>query len=343
MTFDRVIMVLGAPRSGTSWLGKIFDSHPDVLYRHEPDLALWEQRLPFLIPERRVDDHVAIAAAYLARLARTPTLKSSGQLPIFAKSYYPPGGRSLRAGMIHTLRWIEAVSGSRRMRAFPVPDLVDPDRYPKLRIVIKSISARGRARVFLKAMPTARALLLLRHPCGQVASTLRGFQQGKFNSGVFVRDVLATPGASKYGLNERRLTAASEVERLAWHWATMNELAAEAVAAHPNGRMIRYEDLCRDPIGEARTLFAFCGLQPSQQTDSFIQASTSYSGTERYYSVFRNAVAAADRWRTELSEDDQRVVLGVVAQTSLGRLWQGTADDPAPGPVGVAATAGVND
>ena len=31
------ILVLGYPRSGTTWLAKIFDSHPDILYRHEPD------------------------------------------------------------------------------------------------------------------------------------------------------------------------------------------------------------------------------------------------------------------------------------------------------------------
>jgi LPS sulfotransferase NodH len=28
------ILILGAPRSGTTWLAKIIDSHPDVLYRH---------------------------------------------------------------------------------------------------------------------------------------------------------------------------------------------------------------------------------------------------------------------------------------------------------------------
>ena len=33
------ILILGAPRSGTTWLAKIIDSHPDVLYRHEPDAA----------------------------------------------------------------------------------------------------------------------------------------------------------------------------------------------------------------------------------------------------------------------------------------------------------------
>ena len=31
------ILLFGAPRSGTSWLGRILDSHPDTLMRHEPD------------------------------------------------------------------------------------------------------------------------------------------------------------------------------------------------------------------------------------------------------------------------------------------------------------------
>ena len=29
--------LIGLPRSGTTWIAKIFDSHPDVLYYHEPD------------------------------------------------------------------------------------------------------------------------------------------------------------------------------------------------------------------------------------------------------------------------------------------------------------------
>lgn len=31
-----VVSINGSPRSGTSWLGKIFDSHPDVTYRYQP-------------------------------------------------------------------------------------------------------------------------------------------------------------------------------------------------------------------------------------------------------------------------------------------------------------------
>ena len=155
-------------------------------------------------------------------------------------------------------------------------------------------------------------------------------QQGKFGTGVFVRDVLTTPGANKYGLTEQRLNAASHVEQLAWHWATMNELAVDAMSGNPNTRLLLYEDLCRDPIAETRELFAFSRLDWNQQTEAFIRQSTSYSGAERYYSVFRNAVASADRWRTELSQQDQHIILDVVAQTSLGRLWEDGFPSNAP-------------
>jgi len=328
MTFDRLVLVLGAARSGTSWLGKIFDSHPDVLYRHEPDLALWERRLPFFIPEPDTDAYVTVAAEYVARLMHTPTFKASGQLPAFRKNYHTFGIRSLRTAMIHTLRYAEAASGSQRMRSFPVPDLFRPVRHPPLRIVMKSVSAMGRARVFLKALPGMRLVFLLRHPCGQVASARRGFTQGKFASGdsVLVNDVLSTPGGQRYGLTKDRLTAFGNTELLAWHWATTNELVLDAMSGHENARFVLYEDLCADPVERTRDLFSFTGLDWNPQTEEFIRRSTNFGGTERYFSVFRNAVASANRWRTELSEQDQRIVMDVAAQTSLARLW---TDPPA--------------
>jgi hypothetical protein len=36
MKYGRVVSIHGTPRSGTSWLGKIFDSHSDVAYRFQP-------------------------------------------------------------------------------------------------------------------------------------------------------------------------------------------------------------------------------------------------------------------------------------------------------------------
>jgi hypothetical protein len=39
-------LIVGAPRSGTTRLAKIFDSRPDVLYLHEPDSLLTAIGLP---------------------------------------------------------------------------------------------------------------------------------------------------------------------------------------------------------------------------------------------------------------------------------------------------------
>jgi hypothetical protein len=115
------------------------------------------------------------------------------------------------------------------------------------------------------------------------------------------------------------------VEQLAWHWATMNEVAAEAMRNRANASIVCYEDICRDPIGRARELLAFAGLEWNSQTEGFIAQSTTYDGPEKYYSVFRNAVASAERWRTELAEADQRTILDVVARTSLARYWDDTS------------------
>jgi hypothetical protein len=34
---ENSVIILGLPRSGTTWISKILDSHPAVVYRHEPD------------------------------------------------------------------------------------------------------------------------------------------------------------------------------------------------------------------------------------------------------------------------------------------------------------------
>jgi hypothetical protein len=39
MTFHQVISIHGAPRSGTTWLGQIFNKHSDVVYKFQPLFA----------------------------------------------------------------------------------------------------------------------------------------------------------------------------------------------------------------------------------------------------------------------------------------------------------------
>lgn len=320
MDFSRSVMIVGAPRSGTSWLGKIFDSHPDVLYRHEPDHTVEDPRLPFLIAPEDTERHVAIAADYAKRLLLSHSLKSAGQLPSFAKSYYSRPTALTHESLIHVLKWMEKLSG-RSLSALPVPDLFNPAADPRLRIVIKSVSARGRAATFVKAMPGARFVFLLRHPCGQIASALRGLRTKKMFVDPFIDTTLATPAAKRLGLQRGDLQTMPLAGQLAWQWVSLNELALEAFDGRENARLTVYEDVCADPVTHARELLAFAGLEWNEQTEDFIRRSTSYSGAERYYSVFRNAISSVSKWRSELSEEDQRIILDIARQSRLAVHW----------------------
>ncbi|HVC62924.1 MAG TPA: sulfotransferase [Acetobacteraceae bacterium] len=318
---DRVILVLGAPRSGTSWLAKIFDSHPEVLYRHEPDTVLRDYDLPWMCPPEQVPAYRDAARDYLRRLFDTATLKTAGSLPIFPKRHHGAVAAQLRAGMIYGLRAIEQVPGARRLvRGVPIPDLFDVAAYPALRLVLKSVSSRGRARLFAEAMPGMKTIFILRDPWGQVASMLRGAALGKFEVEVPVQELLTTEQARRYGLTPERFAALPSVEQFAWNWAILNEKAIDDLAGIDGVKVLRYHALCDSPLVEARALFAFAGLDWNRQTEDFVRRSTTFNGRDRYYQVFKNTQAAMNRWREELKPEDQRRIQAVVRETSLAPL-----------------------
>ena len=59
------IFIFGVPRSGTTWLAKIFDSHPATLLRHEPDTVNPTAAIPFIMSEEEIDQYLTEARDYL--------------------------------------------------------------------------------------------------------------------------------------------------------------------------------------------------------------------------------------------------------------------------------------
>jgi hypothetical protein len=318
---ERVILLLGAPRSGTSWLAKIFDSHPDVLYRHEPDTVLRTWDLPWMCPRDEVGEHVDAARVYLRQLIDTATLKTAGSLPMFPKRFQSLPVRLARAAIIHALQAADLVKVSRRLtRGMRIPDFLDPAKYPDLRVVMKSVSSRGRARLFAEALPGARIIFIVRDPWGQVASMQRGAAMGKFEDGVPLAELLETEQAARYGLTEARFTSLPQVEQFAWNWAILNEKAIDDLRGLDRVKILKYQDLCEHPTEQAQALFKFAGLPWDPQTDGFLRRSTTYAGPDRYYAVFRDTAASLYRWRQDLSEDDQQRINRVVQASPLAAL-----------------------
>ena len=320
------ILVFGMPRSGTTWIGKLFDSHPYTLYRHEPD-SVRRLAMP-LFPEAedapRYRDELERFIALLPRM-RSPEVV--GKLPLFAKSY-----QSTFALAAYRASVVAAKVASRARRHFPCLYRPTAEGDEQASVVWKSIESSGRLGLCIQALPQARAIHLTRHPCGYVASVMRGHAARRFTGEApgtddrwLLKLLLATATGKQHGLTVDDLARLPLDERLAWRWVLIQEKILADVAGCERVLTVQYEDVCARPIEMTRRMFTFAGLDWQAQTERFIEASTHGTGTD-YYSVFKNPQASADRWRSELSPPVIERIQQILRESPLHRLYD---DQPA--------------
>ena len=319
------ILLFGLPRSGTTWVGKIFDSHPQTLYRHEPD-SVRRLSMP-LFPEP--NDAPVYAEQVRTLLAEMPQMRESkvvGKMPLFPKAYLSSPAFALKRAGILGAKAVGRVSSG-----FPVPFLPRAERAGRGRIVWKSIESLGRLGAILEILDDAVAIHLMRHPCGYISSVLRGeaahtFVDNRPSSDDYglMEMLLSSVSAGKYGLTLDVLRELTPEERLAWRWVLINEKAIEDTAEGGRAKAVSYDALCRDPAGVGREMFDFVGLDWDAQTARFVAQSTA-SEDSSYYSVFKDPLRAAMRWREELAPDAIKRIMTVVAKSPLGEAW--FADD----------------
>lgn len=329
-----MILVFGMPRSGTSWIGKIFDSHPDTLYRHEPDSSCKSRNIPITPALESLDDLRPDLEEYIRAILALRSASVSAKLPILAKSYYP--------APIYLLRKYSAIGAriwSRYLHEIQVPEFIAASERKRIRLVWKSIESIGRLGLIVRILEDCRALLIIRHPCGQIASVLRGEAGGQFGDpnpssedyGIFDA-LLATPQARVHGLSGSALHAMQPVERLAWRWVLFNEKALLETAGLANCMTVRYEDLCADPSGVTRAMFAFSGLDWGEATHQFLEQSI---GAEKrgYYGLVKDPRRSARKWREQLSPEDIGRITAIASRSRVGRwLLQEAGENPEPRP-----------
>lgn len=323
---ERVVLLFGLPRSGTTWLAKVFDSHPAVLYRHEPDTVWRGRHLPIWPPATPSPALLAEALAYLDRILTTRTLKTMGAQPMFPKSYRGAAAERIRLALIQALRLMERLGGGPLAGHVTIPDWVAAGAWGRITLVLKSVSSPTRLGLFAQALPGCRVIYTIRHPCGQVASMRRGERLGMFENELDLDWLLAGAEAKAHGLDPAGFARWPLLERLAWQWVLLNERALADLAGHPAARVVRHADLARAPLARARELLAFAGLSVAPETAAFIRRSTEHAGATGYYRVYRNAAAEIDKWRSELSAGEQARIWAVARRSHLAALWPETGD-----------------
>lgn len=324
---DQPILIFGMPRSGTTWLGKIFDSHPDTLYQHEPDT--WHRiSIPRYPEAGETDCYTAIIQDFAADLPKLNALRVAGKLPLFPKAY-------LSYSRMHLMRisvWFAHLGGRLNLE-LPVFMHSTAEDYVQRRVVWKSIESLGRIGLILNVLPEAKAIHILRHPCGYIASVLRGQRGNRFTDnnsasedyGIFKVTNNNFLGM-QYQLSIEKLKKLSPEERLAWQWVLLNQKALLESEATDRALCVRYEDICINPLKSTEQMFRFTGLEMTDQTRRFITASTTQAD-ERYYSVYKNPEIAAMRWQEELSSKTIERVMAIVERSPFARYYSADSID----------------
>jgi hypothetical protein len=309
-----IILLFGMPRSGTTWIGKIFDSHTRTLYRHEPDTWNKITQIPLLEDVSQAHKHCAFVNDYV-------DVSVNGKLPLFPKKY----SSFLRHNLFSASVLLSGVvSRFNRNVQLPVFPTIDSDRADDYVVVWKSIQLLGRMGIMVNCLDDCKAIHILRHPCGYIASVMSGESKKKFMSytpasedyGIYEL-LMDTEQAQRHELSLDKLKTMTPEERLAWRWVLFNEKAGDDTRDNENVRILHYEDMCSDPVATAKSYFEFCDLEWCHQTAEFLGVSTT-KDSESYYSVYKNPEKAAAKWKTVLSPEAINKIREVVEQSAIG-------------------------
>ena len=309
------ILVIGLARSGTTWLGKLLDSHPATVYRHEPDALPIFPTMPILADRDQISRYRDGLSRFSHALSNLDRVRTSGTLPIFRKK----GEGNFR---FQSRRAITSAArlASKRLGNIRVPSAFQLSNAHSQRVVWKSVWSVGRLGCILQALQPIQVIFLVRHPCGVIFSRRRGVAQQKM-APVMPSEFAELIQSSSTVAN--RILAKTElhdtVDLEAFRWAVLNSYAISELSDKPGCTVVRYEDLCADPYSVMREILLTTNLPWDTQIEKFIRRSTG-STSRRFYGLNRE-VKHIDPWRQTVSGETKKRVLEIIRDTPAGELY----------------------
>jgi hypothetical protein len=166
----------------------------------------------------------------------------------------------------------------------------------KKRVVIKEVNPL--AINWITSIYKPKIIYLVRHPAAVANSFHRLGWTGKIFEIVFSSEKLAS-----LGFDYRDFTHSFWVEFGAMQSIVLR-FSLEALSNYPDHIIVKYEDLCSNPVMAYRELYDFASLEWDDGIEEQILAYSATRGIQKTgeYGVFRNSQIMVDKWKTELPE-----------------------------------------
>ena len=290
---QRPILVTGAHRSGTTWVGAMLALSPRIGLIHEPFSPITPK---------------GVSSAPFDRFFRYVTPENEGP-------YVEPFERLLRfdyafGRQLPTLRTPKDVA---RTAVDAGSFLVNRRRgaRPLLKDPIAVFSSEWLVDRF-----DAQPIVLIRHPAAFVTSVLRlGWSHDLslfLDQPLLLRDHLVPFEDEIRDHVERPRDSLDQAVLL---WRLIYHVVRTFRARHPDWTFVRHEDLSRDPVGGFEALFATLGVAVDERIRGAIAAhsdSDNPSELREKHDVRLNSAASLASWKRRLSPDDvERIRAGV--------------------------------
>lgn len=316
----KVAFVLGLGRSGTTFLAKLIDSSPKVLYRHEPDAVL-AYEVPSLLNNDDLARHVPTARTYVEKMVQCREARVSCHLPIFRKAF-----RSPFANLI--FRPLTLSSKLAHHYKLPllnrVPDMIGNNNRD-VTYLIKSVSSLGHTRLFDIAMPGMSYIHILRHPCAVYASLTVGVEKGVMAPDTHLKSLFSLKETEEYPFTYDDISNATHEEQVAYRWMLLNDKAVKDMVGTRGYLRLRYEDLCTDVETVSRQIFDHLDLDIEDQTRHFISSisrgSDASGASAGYFKINRPITSAVDKWKDKVGPASVERIQNIVAHSELGRAY----------------------
>jgi len=321
MNNPNTIFILGYPRSGTTWFANLFNSHPDVAYRHEVIGRCYSYFSEQLFYKLKHDDGLADQDYETALdIILSPNVESD-RAPFFHKNHL-----MLKSIRLHYLFWIAAKT------LHPLGSIYKHLFYPRadnLALVIKETRSTVNMDSILSGLRADKVVILFRHPCGALASSLRGIESGKMTTSTaemrrcWYTENIHKPYLRGLGIDEQQILELPRHKYLSILWAQQNEDYLAFTSTHYDKLFISYESFMKDKESNITSLFSMLGLDYDPMVEDFIRSTSGSSeartvmkdSSSNYYSVYRDEKFDPDKWRHELSAEHISDIENLTAQT----------------------------
>jgi hypothetical protein len=289
------ILVTGAPRSGTTWVGRMLTLAPGVGYIHEPFNPTTD---------------AGISGRPVQRFFEYVTPESEAR-------YAPHVERSLRfsydlRGQLSTVRSVRAAGRT-------ASDLV---AFMRLRILNARPLVKDPIAVFSAGWLADRfgmdVVVTIRHPAAFVASFTGLGYRHDFNS-FLAEPALLADYLAPYEDEIRRYAADPDdpIDEAVLLWRLVYSTVDRYRARYPGWSYVRHEDLSLDPVAGFGALYETLGLEYTDEVQEAIREHTSAKNPDRLrekHAVRLDSRASLSGWRRALSEEQ------------VARIREGAAD-----------------